>query len=194
MVWFWFYMTAITPVFGQDNVPLIGGSNVNNAFGAVVFKGTKVNDESVLMIGGRGGVILNNQFVIGAAFYQLFGDIEAPEAAQTIPDQTIDLDVDYLGLDLEYIFALHRSIHFSVQTLIGSGKAQYWKGNDTVLVEDGIFVVEPGLELTWKATSFFRIGLGASYRFVSDIEKLDGLENDNLRGPSANLTFRFGVR
>ena len=186
------YMITIAPVLAQDNVSLIDRNDGYRGFGGVVFKGTEVNDESVLLIGGRGGVILNNQFVIGAGFYRLAGEIEAPDVAQTSLNQRIDLDMDYVGLDLEYVFAPHRSIHFSIQTLIGTGRAQYWRGDDTVLVEDGIFVLEPGVDVVLTITSFFRIGLGTSYRSISDIDRLEGLESSNLSGPSANLTFKFG--
>ena len=44
----------------------------------------------------------------------------------------VDFDMDYVGLDLEYIVGPQRRIHFSIQTLIGTGRAQYWEGNDTV--------------------------------------------------------------
>ena len=100
----------------------------------------------------------------------------------------VDFDMDYVGLDLEYIVGPQRRIHFSIQTLIGTGRAQYWEGNDTVILEDGIWVIEPGANVT----RFLRIGLGASYRFVSGIERLDGLESQDLNDASANLFLKFG--
>lgn len=67
-----------------------------------------------------------------------------------------------------------------------------WRGDDTVVVEDGIFMFEPGANFMFNITTFLRIGLGASYRFVSDVERLDGLESRDLNEASANLSFMFG--
>jgi hypothetical protein len=184
-----FSMLTISPVLAQ---PLISGNVQSSNFGGPSLKVTQVNDESVILLGGRGGVILNQRFAIGAGVYSLLGKIEAPEAVQTNSNDTIDLDMDYVGLDLEYIVPLQRRIHFSMQTLIATGRAQYWEGDDTVIVEEGIFVLEPGANLMVNITTFFRIGLGASYRFVSGVERLNGLESRDLNEVSANLVFMFG--
>jgi hypothetical protein len=184
-----FSMLTISPVLAQ---PLISGNVQSSNFGGPSLKVTQVNDESVILLGGRGGVILNQRFAIGAGVYSLLGKIEAPEAVQTNSNDTINLDMDYVGLDLEYIVPLQRRIHFSMQTLIATGRAQYWEGDDTVIVEEGIFVLEPGANLMVNITTFFRIGLGASYRFVSGVERLNGLESRDLNEVSANLVFMFG--
>ena len=110
------------------------------------------------------------------------------QVTKRLSSEAVDFDMDYVGLDLEYIVGPQRHIHFSIQTLIGTGRAQYWEGNDTVILEDGIWVIEPGANVT----RFLRIGLGASYRFVSGIERLDGLESQGLNDASANLFLKFG--
>ena len=186
---FLFYMLTVSSVLAQ---PLMGRGTESNAFGGPALKVTQLNDESVVFFGGRGGVTLNRTFVIGAGFYRLLGDIEAPEAAQINPNVTTDLDLEYVGLDLEYIVAPQRTLHFSIQTLIGSGRAQYWEGDDRVRVEDGIWIFEPGFNVMLRVTTFFQIGLGASYRFVSGVDRLDGLESQDLNDASANLVFKFG--
>jgi hypothetical protein len=109
-----------------------------------------------------------------------------------LSSEAVDFDMDYVGLDLEYIVGPQRRIHFSIQTLIGTGRAQYWEGNDTVILEDGIWVIEHGANFMLNVTRFLRIRLGASYRFVSGIERLDGLESQDLNDASANLFLKFG--
>lgn len=184
-----FYGLAIAPTVAQ---PLANDNTEKTGFFAPVVKLTEVNDESVVLFGGRVGIILNHRLVIGAGFYRLVGDIDAPQAAQSLSDRKLDLDLDYVGLDLAYVFAPRRPIHVSVHTLIGGGSAQYRQGENTVLIDDGIVVFEPGVNVMLKITHFFQIGLGASYRWISDIERLDGLKSRDLTGASAHLTLKFG--
>jgi hypothetical protein len=47
------------------------------------------------------------------------------------------------------------------------------------------------VNLMLNVSKNFRIGLGGSYRFVNGVD-LVGLDNDDISGPSASLTFKFG--
>jgi hypothetical protein len=165
----------------------------SSGFGGPALKVTQVNDETAILLGGRIGGILNHVFVVGAGFYRLLDDVKAPRD-NTRLDLTLDLDLnlDYVGLDLEYIFMAERPVHFSIQGLFGGGRAQYWEGKDRVVAEEGVWVVEPGANIIFKIAPFFRIELGASYRFVSGVNRLQGLEARDLSGPSAGMVFQFG--
>lgn len=149
-----FYLLTTTPALAQLLVSEVTSSS---GFGGAVLKTNQVNDESVVPLGRWGGVILNQRFVIDAGFYRLVGDIKAPETTQTSLRETVDLDMDYVGLDLEYIIASHRPIHFSIQTLVGTRRAQYWEGDDTVLAEDGIWVIGPSAHVMLNITFFFEL-------------------------------------
>lgn len=56
---------------------------------------------------------------------------------------------------------------------------------------DLFFVVEPGANVDINVTSFFRLGIGASYTFVSGVS-FEGLRNSDFIGASGVITFKFG--
>jgi hypothetical protein len=66
-----------------------------------------------------------------------------------------------------------------------------WGPQDTTKQADGFYVVEPGVNAELNVASYFRINLGGSYRFVTGAE-LQDIGNDDLSGPAATLTLKFG--
>ena len=169
---------------------LIRGNIESGGFGGPVVKFTEIKDEFGLLVGGRGGWIINHTFVIGGGGYGL--------ATQNIKADFVDfkgrrpyLEMGYGGLELEYIHNSSKLFHFSVQALIGAGGATYNNGSSKSDSDDAFFIAEPGVNAMLNIATVFRIGLGVSYRFVSGVD-LNDLSDEDLRGPSAVLTFKFG--
>lgn len=181
---------AVTPLMAQEQT-LLSGDIKSGGFGGPVIKFTQLNDEFGLMVGGRGGWIINRVFVIGGGGYGLTNDIEVKNINS---DSAQCLDLGYGGLELEYIAASNKVIHFSVQSLFGAGGVNY-RDQESRQVNspdgDAFWIIEPGLNLMLNVTTFFRIGFGASYRIIADVD-LDDLNNADLSGLSAVLTFKFG--
>ncbi len=172
----------------------IGDPVKRGGFGGPVLKVTEINDVFGLMIGGRGGWILNHTFAIGGGFYGLLRDIG-------VEDSRFERDFEfaYGGLELEYIIAPRRVIHLSVQTLIGFGGLtdrersfdRFDEFNRFDGPDDSFFIAEPGLNLIWNMKTYLRIGLGGSYRFIRGVG-VEGLHNSDLSGSSVILIFKFG--
>ena len=175
------------------------GEITHGGYGAVELKTTQIQGELGLLVGGRGGWIINSSLSLGGGGYGLvtthsINDYKPPF------DTTAYLRVGYGGAFIEYINNSNKLIHFTVNTLIGAGGASYTKSyHDGMNWNDGgwayestpFFVVEPGATIDLNVAKFFRISLGASYRFVSGVE-LSKTLNKDIAGPSANLTFKFG--
>ena len=70
----------------------------------------------------------------------------------------------------------------------GSHPPGYYDG---YLDSDAFFVFEPGMEIELNIVSFFRIAIGGSYRYTSDIN-LIGHDPDLLRNFNAYFTLKFG--
>lgn len=185
-----FCMVAI-PAVAQEQT-LISGDIESGGFGGPVLKVTEFRDDVGLLVGGRGGWIINHAFVIGGGGYGLTTNIDAP-----VFDHY--LNVGYGGGIIEYIVLSDKLIHLSVNALIGGGGVNYrqrdwddwdWDGNwydDT----DDFFVAEPGVDLMLNVSKIFRVGVGVSYRYVNGVD-IRGLSDSDMSGLSATFTLKFG--
>lgn len=185
----------------DESETLFGNGEITyGGYGAPELKLAQFQDELGLMVGGRGGWIINSSFSIGGGGYGLVTSHQIKNYPTNYDDSSAYLRVGWGGLFMEYINSSDKLIHFTVNTFIGAGGASYTKsmhdgmnyGNDGWAYESTpFFIVEPGATIDLNVAKFFRISLGASYRFVSGVE-LSRTANKDMSGPSANLTFKFG--
>ncbi|NOX17790.1 MAG: hypothetical protein GXO87_05850 [Chlorobi bacterium] len=188
--------------FAQENTLLSSGITSSGGFGGPVAKFTQLNDQSAFILGARGGWIVNHSFIIGGGMYGLVGNV----SVDTKIGDIIYKDSDYLrfgygGLELEYIFAPMSVVHVSVYTLLGVGGVSYRNYSENFnetgdnynhhSMQNPVFVAEPAVNVEVNLTEFFRIDLGVSYRYVSQID-YQMINAENLRGVSGILTFKFG--
>ena len=179
--------------FGQEQTLVGSGEISHGGFGGPVFKYTQIKGEPAVLIGGRGGWIINHTFVIGGGGYGLVNQIEAD---YMINNKHPFINFGYGGLELEYIIQSDQIVHFSVYTLIGAGAVTYkediWNDwDDWSSASDEFFVFEPAINVEINITSFFRINAGVTYRFISGVYYSD-LQNSDLAGFSGALTLKFG--
>jgi hypothetical protein len=164
---------------------LISGGIDSGGFGALVFKFSGVNDQFAGFAGARGGWIINHQFVVGAGGYGLTSNICLDEDGSCFLRQ---IEFGYGGFEFEYIGLWNRVAHYSLQLLIGGGGVTLpLRG----FPSDAVFVAEPAARLELNVTKWFRLNLGAGYRFVSGLD-LASLENSDLSAFSGVLEFKFG--
>lgn len=182
-----------TVLYAQEET-LLGDEEVSHGgFGGPVVKFTTIKDKFGVLVGGRGGWIINHSFVIGGGGYGLVNEIEG---TRLYAGEKMLLNFGYGGFEMEYIMNWDKIAHGSVYLLIGGGGVNHrrsweddwdWDNKET----DAFFVLEPAVNLEVNMTSFFRFGVGASYRFVSGINE-NNLEDNDFSGPSATLTLKFG--
>jgi hypothetical protein len=186
-------------LFAQEEETLIGNGEIaHGGFGGPVIKYTQIKGEPAVLVGGRGGWIVNHSFIFGGGGYGLVNDIEANNPGFGLWGTKPYLNFGYGGVELEYIIQSDRLIHFSVYTLIGAGGISYrdelldnddWEEWDSP--SDAFFVFEPAANVELNIISFLRIDAGVSYRFISGVD-FDDLKESDLAGPSATLTLKFG--
>ena len=179
--------------FGQEQTLVGSGEISHGGFGGPVFKYTQIKGEPAVLVGGRGGWIINHTFVIGGGGYGLVNQIEAD---YLINNKHPFINFGYGGLELEYIIQSDQVVHFSVYTLIGAGGITYkediWNDwDDWSSASDEFFVFEPAINVEINIISFFRINAGVTYRFISGVYYSD-LQNSDLAGFSGALTLKFG--
>jgi hypothetical protein len=184
-------IVGLFPAFAQEET-LIDGPIENGGFGGPVLKIGSFNGETGLLVGGRGGWIINHSFIVGGGGYGLANNVNAKTLG---PYGERYLNFGYGGLELEYVAHPLRLVNFSVQTLIGAG-ALSWRDEDVRVAmrdsnSDTFFIIEPTLHVTLNVTKYFRISGGMGYRFISGLTSMAST-NADLSGPSGVLTFRFG--
>lgn len=198
-------------LFSQENndemKTLFGNGKVKfGGYGAVETKFSPLNDQFGLFVGGRGGVIINHSFILGLGGYGLTTSHKVDGYKIKDPyytDSTAYLRMGYGGLHLGYIIEPNEVLHITTGALVGGGWAGYtrsmsnknhndgWGDNNWAYESTGFFIVEPSVGAEINITSFFRLELNASYRFVSLVD-LPNTKNADISGFSGNLAFKFG--
>lgn len=178
------------PAFAQEEETLIGGDIESGGFGGPVIKVTSINGETGILVGGRGGWIINHSFIIGGGGYGLANNVNAK--TPSIFGERY-LNFGYGGVELEYIPASNELIHASFMTLIGAGGVGYRDADFNMRnnSSNSFFVLEPQANMTLNVTQYFRISAGFSYRYITGAETAASTNKD-LSGPSGILTFHFG--
>jgi hypothetical protein len=178
------------PALAQEET-LINGDVESGGFGGPVLKVTNINGENAVMVGGRGGWIINHTFVLGGGGYGLATEVKAK-----VTDSLHQfLQMGYGGLDIEYIASSDDLLHLSMGLLVGGGGVGYKDEDESSFNNhhnmNTFFVLEPSVHANLNVTHFFRIAAGVSYRYVSGLKSTLST-NADLSGPSAILTLKFG--
>lgn len=177
---------------------IFGDSRMSDGwYGALTVNFTQFNDDDAILIGAKGGWIINQAFTLGLAGYGIANDVRFDNVYQ---NKEVFLSGGYGGILLEPIVAPRFPVHIAFPIIIGAGGVAYvddiWNSyNDNwdyeIYDSDAFFVVEPGAEIEFNAVRFLRIGIGASYRFTSNLD-LDNAKTDLLKGFSFGFSLKFG--
>ena len=168
----------------------------NGGYGAISVTYSEIDNKDAIIMGARGGWIINHSFAIGLGGYGFVNDINYDNIFHN--DLDYNLAGGYGGLFIEPIIASKLPVHISVPILFGMGGIAYiehqnnwdywWSTDDK---SDVYWVFEPAIELEFNLTQHFRMAATASYRFTSNIDMLY-TDPEILEGFSAGLVFKFG--
>jgi len=187
---------------------LLGGDSTlhHGGWGAPSAHYTRIMDQDAMLVGLRGGWIINHRFTLGFAGHGLVTDVVNKDYDNYLIDNgTVIRDnsrffMGYGGLLLEPVIAYRSPLHITLPIIIGAGGCGY--GYNSELPDDfdpytysddaqAFFVIEPGIELEMNVISLVRVGIGASYRYTSDID-LPTTAKDALHGLNAGVTIKVG--
>jgi hypothetical protein len=163
----------------------------SGGYGAPVVSYTRFDGKDAVMVGGRGGWILNHRLVIGGGG---FGLASPPrETAGVAPDVAeYQHNFGYGGLWLEYLIAPMNVVHGSVGTLVGPGGITYLRRRDNQsMASTAVFVLDPVVAVEVNVTTFIRIGLQTGYRVVRGVD-LATLSNADASGFTLGGVVKFG--
>lgn len=176
-------------VFNKENLKFTGG------YIAPEIKVSNVHEDISMFIGGKLGFTMNEKFSVGLAGYGLVNNSNFYIDAL---NQDASIGFGYGGLNMEYTLFSNKVVHFTIPVVVGAGGVYLYEddgdyfNNDWDEIENSAaFVVEPGLTVELNLFKYFRVDIGASYRYVSGTDLLY-LEDEYLSDLSYNVTFKFG--
>ena len=167
---------------------LAGDGYHNGGFGGPVLKVTAFKGETGILVGGRGGWIINHTLILGGGGYGLVNRIPASTPG---PAGEPYVDFGYGGVELEYVHQWDKLMHLSVGLLIGGGGVGYRWEEGSSGQSRGFFTMEPWVNGNLNVTHFFRISVGVSYRWVTGSDSPAASDAD-LSGVAGILLLRFG--
>ena len=168
---------------------LFNGTNQieSGGYGAFSVKGTQIDNQPSLLIGGRGGWVANHKYVIGLAGYSIMSNEFKLSGANYNSFYT----GGYGGLYLETILFSNKLVNLSIPLELGAGKM--------VRVDDknadfgtSFLYAEPGIEVDLNVSKGFKVSLGTYYKFTGKIGNSNTLSNGLLDGLSVGLQFKWG--
>jgi hypothetical protein len=176
---------------------LFQGDVKTGGFGGPVVKYTRIKGQDAVMVGGRGGWILNHSLILGGGGYGVATEVDAPEGIMP-QEGPLDIEFGYGGFEMEYLVRPNALTHLSFYALIGGGALNFVKdvgpvseSNQQVGEADVVFALEPAVSAELNVTKWFRLSAGGSYRLVTGVNRAE-LENRDFSGLAATLTFKFG--
>lgn len=207
------YLFVAAAIAQQREEPrtLFGDADITGGFISLAPKYTNVLGDYALLANVSGGIILNDRWNIGATFATSGTVIKNPlyeELLRTRSTAVLDgleFRYGYAGVLVEPVLQPRSVVHLKLPVAIGFGWAAYSypSGNNsssdnstnqrTRTDGQSFVVIEPGAELEVNIVKSFRLGVGGSYIYTTDLE-LPATPKDALRNVTArcSLTFVFG--
>ncbi len=193
---------------GSQEMRTLFGNNNNVSHGgyaAINVEYAQIDNKDAVLVGGRGGWIINHRLTIGIAGKGIASSVSYLDDTLTEPDkEKYYLNGGYGGLLVEPIIMPFSPVHISIPVVIGAGgvaysykrhenwEDNYWETHDA----SAFFVVEPGLEINLNLVKFMRISFGGYYRITAGLSLEDPNDekasSDLLNGFSTGISLKFG--
>ena len=187
----------------QQETLLDGESGIESGFFCgPEFKFSTIGNQFAYLPGIRAALIIDHRVTLGLAGYWLESDLKTtvsrtnylPETNKETPVTgiTYAIDMEYGGFDLGYIFLPEQPLFLAMNTLIGIGEVTSENTLTQRAEHDEFFIVEPGINVGMNVAPWFRVLVGASYRWVDGVRGVTGVSNDDLSGLTGMILLKFG--
>jgi hypothetical protein len=184
---------AFLAIKAQDDEFQTIGSSTGikiSGFGAPMMSFTQIGGEFVHMMGGGGGVILNDFFIGG------YGMGKTNELSYQ--DNTANvMTFGHGGFWLGYTPHGNKAVHTAFHTQIGWGEINEqikgWQSQTITplpLSSDKVFVICPTAELELNFSRFFKLGGGVTYSLVYNTDGPYTFKD--FANPGFFVSFKFG--
>lgn len=174
------------------SVSAFAQSTENGAFAGPIFEYTKLAGQSALIVGGKGGWIINKRIVLGAGYYALTSNVSSDYIDEE-NDQNLLLDFNYGGLEFEYLVLYESRYNLTINMLMAGGGLNFYLNNSSKRFSGrNLLLWEPRLNFELELYKWLHVDTGISYRFISSYTELYGITQKDLQGVNILLTLKFG--
>ncbi|MEM1408111.1 MAG: hypothetical protein AAGG59_15120 [Bacteroidota bacterium] len=175
---------------------LSGRGYHSGGFGAISFRASEFQDETIVMAGFRGGWIVNRTLALG---FEGHGIIPTAEFDEVLPGRNAILLGGYGGMFLEPILFSNEVVHVTFPIAGGAGWLGYhddWENDndsdfDEIIDDDVFWYLEPGIGMEINVARHFRVAIGVTKRFTQDLE-LEFSREQDFENINYFLTLKFG--
>lgn len=208
---------AAAPVLSQTTTAeepplrtLLGGNKKlhHGGWGGLTTHHTRIMDQDALLVGVRAGWMIDHRVTIGLGGHGLVTNVgntaydDHLTANGEVLHRGSSLYMGYGGLLIEPVIAYRSPVHITLPVIVGAGGVTY--DHSSIISDEfdphgyhehydaqAFFVVEPGIELELNVIPLVRVGIGASYRYTSDLH-LPATPKDALHGSNVGLSLKIG--
>jgi hypothetical protein len=186
---------ALTPVVAARAQPSAAGRELRDygGFVGLDLRFGDVRGEFGAFVGGHAALLLKNRVTVGVRGAGLA--TENALAGRAGDGAREPLSMGYGGITLGYVVPSRSLVQLTADVLVGAGGVDVSRaagatgGRDEE--GDAVFLFEPSVGVEVKLAPFVRVGVGASYRFVGDVD-VPGVRDADLRGVAGAVTVRVG--
>jgi hypothetical protein len=181
----------------RSHIFTLGEKNIG-AYVGTSGKYTTINSEAAGFLDFKGAIVLNSNWAVGLSLSGLYYD---KPLDKLVNDGTYHLYITYGGIYLEKLFSLTENLKFSLALQTGQGEIYYQYDKDfrkeklwseEIIDRTTFHYWEPSLDIQYRLTGNYWIGLTGSYRNTPPIHIL-GTDESFLQNFSGGLTFKYGI-
>jgi hypothetical protein len=173
----------------------------SSGYGTLSTQFSRFNGQTAIFQGVYGGWMINHRFMIGIGGYGLVTHHTGYGLNEHTQTKN-DWKMGYGGLMAEYTFPGSGNWHFTANTLIGGGIIKNGFGRGTIpenghdelsdVDASGFYVIQPGVNIEYSVTCWFRIGGGLGYRYIMGSNQT-GITDAKMSARTASISFKFGA-
>ena len=156
-----------------------------SGFGGPTMSYSTINGEFAFLMGGGGGIIINNLFLGG------YGEGLSNTLDIGNNYSLRDFDFGHGGFWVGYEIAPKKLIHPVISTRIGWGNITGYSSVENEYIRDHVFVLVPTISAEINFTRFFKINVGAEYRQTLNVN-VPGMSNKDFSNLGVYVNFLFG--
>lgn len=161
-------------------------------YGEMFAKGTRIKNEPTIIIGGRGGFMLNRKIAFGGvgSGYLLQHSVTGDNLTRNT-NANLNIRMSSGGVFFEYIHHMESAIHFSVPISFTIGNLEITEASGGNRIESSrVLMIEPALNIEFNFSKFLIIAITGGYR-IARINYLVNLNDHDISGPVVGLVGKF---